>query len=145
MAGQVQSMLLKLRSSALVLSLSALALAACASSEEADFGTSIVEEDGGKTDANKPDAKTDADTGDAGDADLPDDGGTDGGAGGSGGGPTEPDSCGGQPMTSCPEPQYADFQKCCTSGAKCGFKNGPSGFCYDAEEEDPTGGAGGGP
>lgn len=141
MLGSVNSMILRLRSSALILSFGAFALAACASSEPATFDEQAnPEEDSGTPDAKKPDAKSDAD---------PDDGtggaGGDGGAGGQGGGTGgsggDPDTCGG---VTCPEPSYPDFFKCCTSADKCGFKNGPSGFCYDAEEPDNGGGTGGG-
>lgn len=50
-----------------------------------------------------------------------------------------PDTCG---IDSCPEPFYAGFLKCCTNDATCGFKNGPSGYCYDVVDE-PDGGGGG--
>lgn len=64
-----------------------------------------------------------------------------GGGGGSGGSGGE-DTCG---LSQCPEPQYQDFYKCCTSQGECGFKNGPGGFCYDANNGGGgSGGFGGG-
>lgn len=134
MLGSFPSMFLRLRTSALVVSVGIFALAACASSEPAEFDTTEPEPDAG-ADVKKPDADSDADDGTGG-------AGGDGGEGGAGGGPEEPDPCG---LASCPDPTYPDFFKCCTSGNACGFKNGPSGFCYDAEDPNDNPGAGGGP
>lgn len=139
MLGSIHSMILRLRTSALVVSLGALGLAACASPENASFDQTTPEEDGGLADANKPDSKADAEPADDGGEGGQGGQGGEGGSGGNGGDPA--DTCG---LSTCPEPQYQDFFKCCTSQDKCGFKNGPNGFCYDATDDNPDPGTGGG-
>lgn len=48
-------------------------------------------------------------------------------------------------LSTCPEPPYQNFLKCCTSSDECGWKNGPSGFCYDVGSGGGGGGGGGMP
>lgn len=151
MLGSVKSVFLRLRTSALVVSFGVIGLAACASSENATFEEPGGAGGGGNGDAGLTDAKADAtpdtDSGsDAGSGGSGGTGGTGGGdTGGSGGtgGSNEPDTCG---IDTCPAPDYPDFEKCCTTEGKCGYRNGPSGYCYDATTpEEPPPGAGGGP
>lgn len=138
MLGSFNSMILRLRTSVLVASFGVFALAACASSENATFDETTPEADAG-SDVKTPDAASDSGDGTGGSGG---DGG-EAGAGGAGGtgGDSGDDTCG---LSACPEPTYPDFFKCCTTTNECGYKNGPSGFCY-AVEEPGTGGAGGGP
>lgn len=137
MPGQVKMMILRLRTSALALAIGALGIAACASSETTSFDETEPE-DSGAPDVKTTDAKPDVDKDDSGGTGGA---GGEGGAGGAGGAPDD-DTCG---LANCPEPEYDDFFKCCTSPEnECGYKNGPSGFCYGIESPNP-GGAGGGP
>lgn len=145
MLGSINSMILRLRTSAFVVSFGVLGMAACASSETA-FDDSASVDDAGTKDVTQ-DVTTDANGGDGGSGGEGGAGGAggdggDGGQGGTGGGGgnDEPSSCGG---VTCPEPSYPDFFKCCTTADKCGFKNGPSGYCYDAVDDDPGVGGGG--
>ncbi len=145
MLGSINSKILRLRATALVASLGVVGMAACASSENVPFDDPEPVQDAGTKDVNTPDATADASDG-AGGGSGDDAGaggaGGDGGMGGAGGGTDEPDSCGGQ---ICPEPTYPDFFKCCTTDDKCGYKNGPSGFCYESvPDDDPGQGVGGG-
>jgi len=143
MLGSVNSVILRLRTSAFVALFGVLGMAACASSENATFDEPGGEVDAGLTDA-KSDAKPDTDSGAGGEGGSGGSGGDggQGGDGGSGGNGGEPDTCG---LATCPEPEYPDFQKCCTSADQCGYKNGPSGFCYDAVPPEDPGAGGGGP
>lgn len=147
MLGSVRNVLLRLRISALAVSIGVVGMAACASSENATFdepgGAGGGDVDAGLTDA-KSDATPDTDSGsDGGEGGAGGSGGT-GGSGGSGGtgGSNEPDTCG---LSTCPEPDYPEFEKCCTNENTCGYRNGPSGYCYAAASDDPPPGAGGGP
>lgn len=140
MIGSTPSMILRLRSSAFAFSFGAFLLAACASPENAIFDEPDPVEDAGadvRSDASTPGTDTDA-SDDAAPVDAADDVAND-----TAPPPPVDDTCG---LAACPEPYegYEGFEKCCTSTNQCGFRNGPSGFCYEDEEPDPDPGTGGG-
>lgn len=41
-------------------------------------------------------------------------------------------------ISECRDPEYPDWLKCCAGNGKCGWKSGPTGYCYELEEENDT-------